>query len=228
VVHLGSANTSFATQGYLGFQGNQTLGGSGQVVLGTNAFNSLFIAPGSTLTIASGVSVHGFAGVIFGDRLVNQGLVQADGSATLPAGARTLSVQTGSFTNQGTLQANDGGIISLTNFTVNSGIVTAEAGGTITVSGAFTQDSGATVNVSLAGTSTSQVGLVNVTGAASLAGTLDVTLANGFVPASGDTVQVLTYASHTGVFDQIMGLNLPNGLVFAPTYTSTALSLQAA
>jgi hypothetical protein len=227
-VLLGSANSSTSTGGYLGFQGNQTLGGIGEVVFGTFAFNTLYIAPYSTLTIASGISVHGIAGVIFGDSLVNQGIVQADSGPNPAVAGRTLSVQAGSFINQGTLQADDTGILSLTNFVVNKGTMTAEAGGTITVNGAFTEGSGATTKVFLGGTSSSQIGQVNVTGAASLAGTLNVALANGFVPASGDTFQVLVYASHTGVFDQITGVNLPDGLVFSPSYSSTALSLEAA
>jgi hypothetical protein len=64
-----------------------------------------------------------------------------------------------------------------------------------------------------------------VTGTATLGGTLDVSLSNGFAPAVGTSFDILTFKQHSGDFAAENGLNLRNGLVFAPAYRNGALAL---
>ena len=56
-------------------------------------------------------------------------------------------------------------------------------------------------------------------------GTLDISLVNNFVPAIGDTFEVLTYSSYTGNFSAINGLNTGTGISFDTLFNSTALKL---
>ena len=62
---------------------------------------------------------------------------------------------------------------------------------------------------------------MNVTGAASLAGTLRLELLNGFTPAAANTFTIFTAASRTGTFSSVTGTG--NGLV--PDYRATSVVL---
>ncbi len=57
---------------------------------------------------------------------------------------------------------------------------------------------------------------LQVAGAASLNGTLQVQLGNNFQPAVGDTFPFLTFGSVTGDFTKFQGLGIGNGLYFKP------------
>jgi hypothetical protein len=67
---------------------------------------------------------------------------------------------------------------------------------------------------------------LNISGAAALAGTLNVTLWGNYTPILGDRYEIITYASHTGTF----GLdNLPDlsaGLGWKVNYTTTGVILE--
>jgi len=126
-INLGSANSS-STQSVLNFVGAQTLGGSGPIVFG-NYYSQINTATSNgdsgTLTIGSGITIHGQSGMIGFDGgsplpLVNQGTIAADGSGG------TLNVYGTNWTNTGTLQASNGGTLGLNGGTlVNTGIIEA-------------------------------------------------------------------------------------------------------
>ncbi|HLJ92627.1 MAG TPA: kelch repeat-containing protein [Gemmataceae bacterium] len=98
--------------------------------------------------------------------------------------------------NSGRLSFLDGQTFSTNGDFSNSGTLTIGASSVFTVSGNYNQDPLATLEVQVAGSSSSgQFGQLNVAGTASLAGTLTVTLLNGFVPQSGDSYTLVTYAS---------------------------------
>jgi hypothetical protein len=77
------------------------------------------------------------------------------------------------------------------------------------------------LSIQLSGIATDQYGRIIVSGAATLDGTLSVTLGGGFTPANGNSFQVLTYASRTGTFDTLNG----NGLNYSLTYNPTNLTV---
>src|SRR6185436_20132192 len=89
----------------------------------------------------------------------------------------------------------------------------------------FSQASAGTTHVDVAGTDTTQFGLIAVTGAATLAGTFDVQFAAGFTPVDGSRFQVLDYGSHTGQFDSIHVTGLADGLLLTPEYNGTDMTL---
>ena len=57
----------------------------------------------------------------------------------------------------------------------------------------------------------------------SLAGTLDLEPASGFVPVAGDIFTVMTYASATGAFSSVTGTTPTPGLTYTPVYLPTSL-----
>lgn len=58
------------------------------------------------------------------------------------------------------------------------------------------------------------------------AGTLSVSLIDGFVPNPGDVFEVLTYFAHNGTFAEHHGLEIGSGLVLVPEYLPDRLVLR--
>jgi len=61
---------------------------------------------------------------------------------------------------------------------------------------------------------------MEITGHASLNGTLDIDLIEGFQPSFGDTFTFMTFGSRAGEFGTVNGLDLGNGLRFDLAYGS--------
>ena len=105
-------------------------------------------------------------------------------------------------------------------------IGSADAAGMLTISGDYTQTSTGVLSLKIggynAGTDFDQL---NVTGTATLDGTINISLLNGFMPAPGDGFQILTFGAVTGDFATYNGLDLGGGLSFAPVYDSDSLTL---
>jgi hypothetical protein len=213
--------------GGLRFTGSpaQLLDGIGSVTFGSHVTLLQNPSVENSLTgnfsIGPDILVHGSKGKISGraaaDVVTNQGTISAD----VAGGTFSLGT-TGGFINQGTVQA-AGGAITAKFSAPNEGIVAAKAGSTLTISGAYTQAATGTTRIEVAGTAPSQYGKVNVTGAATLAGLLQVVYAGGFSPANGNAFNVLSYASRTGTFGTIDG----SGVTFTPAYGPTSLTLTA-
>ena len=245
---------------------------------------------GTTLTLDSSTFVHGAGGVgtisVFG----NGGIVVNNGTISADVSGQSLNVQSGNgngpngnqyatFTNNGTLQAINGGTLNVNNSggnAVNTGTIKADAGssiflsnttqtagqtiangtittnssdvfkggsvvgngtisgpltstgatvsagslttaGKLTVTGGYTQDAASTLLVNLGGTGQgSTFDLVSVFNTASLHGTVDVQLLNGFNPFVGETFDFLTYKNRVGVFDNVVSLDA--GYTYNVTY----------
>jgi hypothetical protein len=58
---------------------------------------------------------------------------------------------------------------------------------------------------------------------ATLNGTLNVTLINGYTPTAGDSVKIMTFDSETGMFTTLSG----DGLLFTANYDPTDVTLVA-
>jgi hypothetical protein len=120
--------------------------------------------------------------------------------------------------------------------TINGNVVNAaelapgDSPGVLTINGNYTQTAAGTLDIEIGGpTAGSQYDQLAINGTASLAGTLNVIILNGFVPSPGTAFQILTFHSHSGNFDAENGLDLGNGLSLAPVYNpgDTGLSLVA-
>jgi hypothetical protein len=82
----------------------------------------------------------------------------------------------------------------------NQNLIAIGKAGRLNVQGAFTQNAVATIRLDIAGTAAGTFGRVTATGAATINGTLDLRLVDGFVPNVSDVFTVFTYASRTGTF----------------------------
>jgi hypothetical protein len=136
------------------------LAGSGSVVFGNSGNNWLF--PGytnATMTIASNITIHGNSGSVgIGDGpIVNQGKISCDVSGG------TITVDGLPLTNQGSLQAINGGILSIAGGWNSTGLLT-ESGSTLNLGGTFT-------NV---GSVSRTNGTINITGTLNATGTLSL------------------------------------------------------
>ncbi|MBN2561626.1 MAG: hypothetical protein JXQ75_11920 [Phycisphaerae bacterium] len=67
---------------------------------------------------------------------------------------------------------------------------------------------------------------LDVSGSASLAGTLEVELIGAFVPEPNDTFEILTAASVNGAFDTVDLTGFPQGLDLLGTHTATSVVLK--
>lgn len=92
--------------------------------------------------------------------------------------------------------------------------------GTIRTTGGFTNRSAGTYHMAIGTNTPTGYDRISVTGTAQLAGTLNVTFANGFFPTIGHAFTAMTWTARSGVFDQILTPNyefqieyLPNALV---------------
>jgi large repetitive protein len=94
----------------------------------------------------------------------------------------------------------DGSVIVNTGGTVSPGTTTAT--GKLTIAGGYTQSAGSTLVIKLGGNVTpgTDYDAIAAGGSASLAGTIQTTAINGFVPSGGDSYHVLTFASSSGDF----------------------------
>jgi hypothetical protein len=163
---------------------------------------------------------------------------QVNGIAVLSGNTQVLAINSGlllnsnftvsptTFVNQGTLSATNGDTLNVANLQPNQGTIDAGAGSRVSISGNLVQASSGAIDVEIAGTAASQVGMVTVSGTATLAGTLTATFVGGFVPVSGNTFKVLTFASASGTFSTVTGVNLPNGLNLTAVYDTTDVRLQ--
>ncbi|MBL8804756.1 MAG: IPT/TIG domain-containing protein [Planctomycetes bacterium] len=171
-----------------------------------NNAGSLNVSAG-TLTLASFVQASANAVVALGGGSISapSGLSVAQGSL------RGFGTITGNVTNNGTLEPGIGGA------------------GTLTITGTYTQGASGVMNVEIGGTAQgAQFDRLTVSGAATLGGTLNIQLINGFQPTSG-SFAILGHASRTGTFATVNGTTIGNGFSFAPNYTSntqTALDVQ--
>ena len=92
----------------------------------------------------------------------------------------------------------------------------------ITITGNYTQNSAGTLDVDLGGTSLSQHDQLQVSGTATLAGTLDVALIDGFSISPLEEFQIVTYGTVSGTFTTD---EYPNGVTLYPGYGPTSLFL---
>jgi autotransporter-associated beta strand protein len=133
-LNIGDAGTTTYGRVNFGAFGSPAgaLTGTGSVVLGGNANNSVVNnsnqnGTAGTLTIGSGITVHGKNGQVINvwstGTVLNQGTISAD----VPGGTIVVGSATGSVVNQGTLAA-DGGTFIVDGTFSNSGLLRVTAG----------------------------------------------------------------------------------------------------
>jgi RHS repeat-associated protein len=146
------------------------------------------------------------------------------GSVTLGGAGASIPAVAGLSANSGSLTVTGGATFATTGNLGNTGTLVVGPSSTVTVKGTYTQGSAATLDVQLGGApAAAAFGTLATTGAATLNGTLQADLVDGYVPTAGDTFPVLTFASTTGAFATF---DLPTE--FVTRSANTGLSLLAA
>ena len=138
----------------------------------------------------------------------------------------------GVFSSSNTIQINGGTLSGSGNIqgsvAVGGTLSPGDSPGTLTITGNYTQLSGGTFFVELAGlTPGSQYDQLVIGGAASLDGTLNVVLLNGFAGQLGDTFVLMTYLSEAGHFSTLDLPKLPVGEYWVLSYNSTDFTVSA-
>jgi hypothetical protein len=148
----------------------------------------------------------------------NAGTYIKSGTGTSTVAANFL--HTGALTiSGGTLAFNTG-----TGLT-NAGTLSIQPGALVSITGGYVQPAAGTLSIDVGGLAITQFGRITVSGAATLNGTLNIALANGFTPALNDRFRFMTFASRSGFFSAQNGLNIGGGLAFQ-VETSDPLGLE--
>jgi YVTN family beta-propeller protein len=169
---------------------------------------------------------------------------QTAGFFQIPSGISdaltTFAVSGGNAQVDGTLSASTGGVAtsgsgfisgtgSISSPVTDSGITEGgdiPAAGILAISSSYIQSSSGSYEVAIGGlTAGTQYSQLHVTGAASVAGALNVRFINGFTPAPGNQFTILTAASVTGNFSTINSPSLPAGFAWSTTNTGTSILL---
>ena len=193
--HVLAATATFSGTGLVAIIGSVTYAGDLSLA-----------APAPTLTVTGMLTVTGT-------------FTQTAGITTLAGG--TLSAAGGVSLQGGTLSGS--GVI-VGNVTNAASIVVGDATtiGTLSITGRYTQTAAGSLTLKLGGTGFGRFDTLVVSNAATLAGTLAVRLVNGYMPAAGDILRVLTASSLTGTFGTLAG----DGPLFNPLYDATGLTLR--
>ena len=151
---------------------------------------------------------------------------QSGGSTNLNGGvlastANAVNINGGLLGGSGTVNGN----------VVNKGqVVPGGIGGAgiLSIVGDYEQTADGSLTTNLGGPNPGTgYGQLNVSGAATLGGSLFAPLVNGFAPGDGATFDVVGYGSRAGAFAAIVPQNLPAGTSMEHEYQSNALVLNA-
>jgi len=165
---------------------------SGNLNINWCQWGTLINLPGGVVDLQGDVSINACNN---GSWFYNQGMVMKSGGL----GTSTISAPFSNF----------GGSVGVTS-------------GTLSLGGNSLAQGGGTFSVTLGGTNAGQSGELVGVANASLTGLLTVNLSNGFVPAPGSALQLLSCSSLSGLLSP---LNVPAGL--AVTYSNNGVFLTA-
>jgi hypothetical protein len=185
---------------------------SGSVLSGGAPTNNATVLNQGTITTGPGHTTS-FVGTIFtnaGTLAVNEGTIQFGGTFNQTAGQTDLNggslesvpYHNPTFVFNGGMLKGNGTITG--NVTNNAGTVACGLSpGTITVTGNYQQGAAGTLAVELAGLAAgTQYDQLQITGTASLNGSMTAVLTDGFVPDVDDTFTVISAGAVTGSFSQ--------------------------
>jgi hypothetical protein len=199
-----------------------TFSNAGPMLVISNSGRFVKSAGTQTSLIAANLNNSGTIEVKAGTLQFQGSWSQTTGSTTVDGGAvlggTLLSIGGGTLTGTGTIQAT----------VVNDGVASPGGSpGTLSLgpSENYQQGVSGILQIELGGHNPgTQYDQLVVGGNASLAGTLELRLINGFVPQPGDQFQVLTCGSQAGPFSQI---NAPavGGNVWVAHYSGTSVSV---
>jgi hypothetical protein len=128
--------------------------------------------------------------------------------------------------SKGSLFGNGGNISA---HVVSSGTITpadsATTVGQLKVTGAYAQKAAGALDINILGAGAGHYNVLNVTGTATLGGTLNIGLLKNFVPSIGDTFVILTARSVVSEFATVNGTKINNSEHFTVTYNTGNVTL---
>ena len=204
---------------------NQSNVGAFGGFVSTTSAGALTIQNGHNLTTPGAFSNSGNMTMGSSSTLTTtMGYTQSSGTTHLAAASAKLT------TLSGIVDINGGqltGIGTVEQATQNAGTVKPGLSpGIMSVSGNYVQGASGTYEPEIAGTSAGTgYDRLDISGAATLNGTLSIVTVSPFAPTAGDSFQVMTFASSTGQFSQVQGGNLGNGKSYSVSYNPTNVTL---
>ena len=224
-----------------------TIGTGGSLSLGVDALyeapSSLTVETGGALTIDSGASFDLFSsgadldetggavtnnGAIY---LSESGFVNITGGTFADDGLISGSVSLGSSSNDGVKRAASHSQHASKSET-SSGTPALIVGGkqqagTATISQNYTQFANGAIDVQIGGTTAgTQYSQLNVTGTATLSGTLNITRIDKFLPQVGQVFIIMNASEGiTGTFSTVNGLSINKNEHFSIAYSSDGITL---
>jgi hypothetical protein len=230
------------------FNGTGTFNGPGAFAWTGGTFGAVLTIGSTASLLITGNTDRTFAGTIN-----NAGTATWINNATLNVSYSSVFNNSGTFLAQNEGQFynstggspspafNNSGVLRKTTLTTttfanangginfnNSGTVDLHAG-TLAINAGYFPSATSQLKVVLAGPiPATQFGRELFPGHASLAGSLQVTLSNGFSPTNGSTFDIVGYASRTGQFASTQLPALPPGLGWKVDYNPNAVTLRVA
>ena len=193
---------------------------------GTAAQTVSFTTPGTALSRFQDVQIDNTAGgVTLTSNVAVTGAFTNNGGLEILSGNTLTVTSSGTFDNAaaGTLQGEGTLDVSAATFTNAGNVNPGASPGILSITGDYVQTSTGALNIEIgglvAGTDFDQLA---ISGSATLAGTLNVSLINPFNPSQGNSFQIVNYASNSGTFDNT---NLPSGFVWDITYGANAVTI---
>ncbi|MDK3160201.1 autotransporter domain-containing protein [Kamptonema cortianum] len=207
---LGASETIGSLEG----AGNVTLGGNTLTAGGNDAstiFSGVMSGAGGYTKAGTGTNTLTGANLHTGDTTVNGGLLVINGSVAGDVTVNGLGTLGGSGTIGGNL---------LNNGTINPG----NSPGILNITGNFIQGAGGTLIIEVAGTTLGQFDRLNITGTATLDGTLQVVPFGGFAGfEDGQSITIITAAGGvTGTFANVIDTG---ALGFVVTYQANDVTV---
>jgi hypothetical protein len=216
-----------------------TLSGPSWKIVDQSAHNGLaaFASNSSTGTfgLASG------AKFTTAGNFANSGTLSFATGTTFTVGGPGVLTQTagkttddGTVTDSGGFNLNGGSLFGkgtvAGNLTDSTGTITPGDSSTMTGilkgTGTYTQGSNGVLDIAIGGINPgTQFDQLNITGAATLNGTLNITRLHGYVPPIGQQFKIVNFASATGTFVNVTGLGINSSEHFTITYPGTDVLL---
>ncbi len=195
----------FTGSGTFNNAGTLTKSGIGQAVFTGTTFQNT----GTVAVSAGAVAFQTFA--------QSAGTLRfTSGASASVASGQSFQFTGGALAGTGTLSGN---AVNAGALTIGSTNATTSA---ITISGNFTQNPSAILNANIGGTTAGNFGMLTIGGTATLAGTVNVNLVNGFKFRVGDSFRLVAAGSVSGAFT---GVTLPAGVQGTLSANGTGVTL---